>query len=97
MKLIGVKASGDWIHKYVAIVEDEKGRKHNIRFGAYGYSDYTKHHDDERKNRYDSRHASNEDWTKSGRLTAGFWSKHYLWEYKTKEKALQEIKRKYFS
>jgi len=97
MKLIGVKASNDWIHKYVAIIEDEKGRTRHVRFGAYGYSDYTKHQDDARKHRYDLRHAAKEDWGKSGRLTAGFWAKHYLWEYKTKAEALQQIKKKYFS
>jgi Family of unknown function (DUF5754) len=97
MKVIGVIKSTDHKHKYVAIVEDDDGRRHHIRFGAWGMSDYTLHKDDGRKSLYDSRHSKNEDWGKSGRLTAGFWAKHYLWEYKSKTEALSEIKRKYFN
>jgi len=96
MKVIRVQRASDHIHKYVAVIEDDNGKEHYVRFGAYGYSDYTHHKDDDRKLRYDDRHAKRENWGRGGRLTAGFWAKHYLWEYKTKEEALQQIKKKYF-
>lgn len=50
-----------------------------IHFGARGMSDYTKHKDKDRRDRYDSRHKRNENWKKSGLKTAGFWSKWILW------------------
>ena len=50
-----------------------------INFGAKGYEDYTTHKDKERMNRYTNRHASRENWKKSGINTAGFWAKWLLW------------------
>ena len=44
--------------KYMARIDGKK----SIHFGAAGMSDYTKHHDDERKERYLARHRKNEDW-----------------------------------
>ena len=38
-----------------------KTGKH-IYFGAAGMSDFTKHKDEDRKNRYIDRHKNNEDW-----------------------------------
>ena len=51
-----------------------------IHFGSKGMSDYTIHRDDARRIRYLIRHKKNEKWTKSGILTAGFWSRWLLWE-----------------
>lgn len=50
-----------------------------VHFGAKGYSDYTMHMDPDRKKRYIDRHKSNENWTKTGIFTAGFWSRWILW------------------
>jgi hypothetical protein len=50
-----------------------------IHFGAAGMSDYTKHKDYERMQRYNIRHKKRENWGKSGIKTAGFWSKWILW------------------
>ena len=50
-----------------------------IHFGAKGMSDYTIHKDTDRMHRYENRHKSRENWTKSGIETAGFWSKYILW------------------
>lgn len=61
-----------------------------IHFGAKGYSDYTIHKDAERKDRYISRHQSKEDWSKSGINTAGFWSKHILWNKPTIDESLND-------
>ena len=45
-----------------------------VHFGAKGYSDFTKHKNEERKQRYISRHQKNETWTQKGLETAGFWA-----------------------
>jgi hypothetical protein len=50
-----------------------------IHFGAKGYSDYTKHKQRSRMFRYNIRHRSRENWTKSGIYSAGFWAKWILW------------------
>ena len=63
----------------VTIINNQGGRNKTIHFGADGYSDFTKHKDNERMKRYDSRHKKREDWTQSGIKTAGFWSKWILW------------------
>jgi hypothetical protein len=61
--------------KYMVLIDGKK----TVHFGAKGMSDYTKHKDKERKQRYDSRHKVTENWKKSGIKTAGFWSKWLLW------------------
>uniref|UniRef100_A0A6C0CJG6 Uncharacterized protein n=1 Tax=viral metagenome TaxID=1070528 RepID=A0A6C0CJG6_9ZZZZ len=60
--------------KYAVTVD---GR--TIHFGQSGASDYTKHKDPDRKQRYINRHRARENWTKSGIKTAGFWSRWLLW------------------
>ena len=77
--------------KYYIITSTGK----KVYFGAVGYEDYTIHKDDKRKKLYEQRHKKNEDWTKSGIDTAGFWSYRYLWSYPTKEQAYKNIKNKY--
>ena len=64
-----------------------------VYFGAAGMSDYTHHKDDERKLRYIKRHSSNENCSKTGIDTAGWWSYRYLWSYPTKEEAYYHIKK----
>ena len=79
--------------KFYIITNDNK----KVYFGAAGYEDFTTHKDEERKQRYISRHKKNEDWTKSGINTPGFWSYHYLWEFPTKKAAYENIKKKYIN
>ena len=61
-----------------------KGKKYmvkynnrTIHFGQDGASDYTQHKDEERKERYISRHKKRERWGDPS--TAGFWSRWVLW------------------
>lgn len=77
--------------KYRVIFEN--GDK--IDFGAKGYSDYTIHKDTKRKERYIARHSKNENWTKSGIKTAGFWSRWLLWNKKTLKSSANYIKDKF--
>lgn len=80
--------SNDGKHKFFAV--DENGKK--VKFGAVGYSDYTIHKDDERKERYISRH-SKEDWTDLGK--AGTWSRYALWNKKTLNDSLTDMENKF--
>ena len=76
--------------KYVANVNNK-----HIHFGQTGYSDYSQHKDDERKQRYIARHKANEDWAKSGIDTAGFYSKNILWNQQVLKQVLTTCRKKY--
>jgi hypothetical protein len=62
-----------------------------------GYSDYTIHKDDDRKNRYINRHKDKEDWGLSGIKTAGFYAKNILWNKKTIQESVNDLNKKYNS
>ena len=76
--------------KFDVVVDGKK-----ISFGAATYSDYTIHKDPERKERYIARHVKREDWNKSGVKTAGYWSKHLLWNKDTLTKSIDDISKKH--
>ena len=77
--------------KYYIITSNNK----KIYFGQANASDMTQHKDEERKQRYINRHKANENWTKSGIDTAGFWSRWLLWNKPTISESYQYIKNKY--
>jgi hypothetical protein len=78
MKTYTLYKSTNALKKYdVFVVYNDRIKK--VSFGATGYSDYTKHKDPERKQRYVTRHKSREKWTKNGIATPGFWSRWVLW------------------
>jgi hypothetical protein len=66
-----------------------------INFGAEGYEDYTTHKDKDRMGRYVKRHKTNEDWTKKGIETAGFWAKHILWNQPSLEASIKDTENKF--
>jgi len=79
IQLLKSKVSGK---KYTAIFYDEKRTKiKTLHFGAAGMSDFTKHKDVERKQRYIARHEKNENW--NDYMTAGSLSYHLLWSKPT--------------
>tara|TARA_R110001606_G_scaffold30617_3_gene94589 strand:+ start:88 stop:414 length:327 start_codon:yes stop_codon:yes gene_type:complete len=91
--------------KYKAVVfNTETQRENTITFGAKGYGDYPQYvkelgveEANKKKSAYIARHSkAGEDWTASGVDTAGFWSKHLLWNKPTITASLREIKSKYF-
>jgi hypothetical protein len=64
--------------KYTAVFYDENRVKiKTTHFGATGYSDYTKHGDEESKQRYIERHRNNENW--ADYKSAGSLSRYILW------------------
>ena len=80
--------------KYYIITNTGK----RVYFGSSNHENYSSGHlDEERKHRYIVRHKKNEDWTKSGINTPGFWSYHYLWEFPTKKSAYENIKNIYIN
>ena len=79
--------------KYYIITNNDK----KVYFGAAGMSDhdFTKHKDEARKQRYIKRHQNNENWSKSGIDTAGFWSRWLLWHLPTIKESYTDIKRRF--
>ena len=68
--------------KYTAIFYDNDRKKvKTSHFGSAGMSDYTKHKDDERKQRYLDRHRDNENW--NDYMTPGSLSRFILWNKPT--------------
>ena len=77
--------------KLMAVIDGKK----TIHFGAAGNSDYTKHKDPDRKDNYISRHEKNENWGKTGVDTAGFYSKHVLWDKPTLEASVNDLNKQF--
>jgi hypothetical protein len=87
---IVLKRSNKSDKKYMVKVDNK-----TIHFGSAGMSDFTKNKDPERKNRYILRHKKRENWTKSGIKTAGFWSKHILWNKPTIRESIKNTENRF--
>lgn len=77
-KLYEIRRSDNKGKKYMLITPDGK----KVHFGAEGYSDYTKHQDQERRKRYVKRHINEtEFWThtKENLLAPSYLSRYVLW------------------
>ena len=66
-----------------------------VYFGQAGASDFTLHKNEARKQLYVNRHKNNENWTKSGIDSAGFWSRWILWHLPTIKESYQDIKKRF--
>ena len=75
--------------KFDAVIDGKK----TISFGAVGYSDYTKHHDDERKKRYLNRHKKNEN--PNNPKTASFYATNLLWNKTSISASIKDINRRF--
>tara|TARA_R110000737_G_scaffold234107_1_gene247130 strand:- start:131 stop:469 length:339 start_codon:yes stop_codon:yes gene_type:complete len=76
--------------KYTAIFECPKCNKTKvIHFGAEGMSDFTKHKDPARKERYLKRHRKREDWNNP--MTAGALSRWILWNKETHKASVDDF------
>jgi len=94
LKLLTIKKSTRPEKKLMAVFDND-GRSKTIHFGAKGMSDYTIHHDKERREKYLSRHKGmNEDWNKPD--TAGALSKWILWgDSISLDKNIETFKKKF--
>jgi hypothetical protein len=63
--------------KYDAIFTYDNGNTKTVPFGAANFSDYTIHHDKERRSRYITRHSRSEHFNEP--MTAGSLSRWILW------------------
>ena len=79
----------DGKHKYVAFFNID-GHTKRVPFGAFGYSDFTEHRDEDRKYRYLKRHYERENWNDP--YTAGALSRWLLWNRPTLQESLREFK-----
>ena len=75
--------------KYDARIDGKK----TISFGSAQHSDYTKHKDPERKQRYLNRHKKNENW--SDPTTAGFYATNLLWNMPTLTGSIKDTNKKF--
>lgn len=62
-------------------------------FGASGMSDFTKHGDEDRKERYLDRHRKNENWRDP--KSAGALSRFILWNKPTLRESIADYKRRF--
>lgn len=76
-KLLRIIASPKQDKKWAAEFETNSGRTKTTHFGSYGESDYTQHHDKERRERYRQRHRK--DLETNDPTRAGYLSWHLLW------------------
>ena len=79
--------------KLEAVIDGKK----TVPFGQKNASDFTLNKDSERKARYINRHEKREDWTTSCIDTAGFYSKHVLWNKDTIQQSVKDSNKKYKS
>ena len=71
--------------KFDAIIDGKK----TVSFGSSQHSDFTKHKDPERKQRYLDRHKARENWNDP--TTAGALSKHVLWSKPTLTESVRDM------
>ena len=87
-----IKKSNKTGKKYDAVIDGKK----TVSFGASGYSDFTKHKDEERKQRYIARHGakeSNQDW--KDYTKPSMWAKNILWNKPTIEASVKDTNKRF--
>lgn len=78
--------------KWDVYIPTDNGRLKKVSYGAAGMSDYTKHKDKERRERYRTRHARDHI---DDPYKPGFWSWWHLWgDSSDSEKAFKQAVRK---
>ena len=90
MMIIYLKKSKRKDKKWMVVIDNK-----TIHFGQKGASDFTKNKDPQRKRLYINRHKSNENWNKSGILTAGFWSRWLLWNKHSISESVKNIEKQF--
>lgn len=94
LKLKSIKPSHKKDKKWDATFVYPDGHTKIVPFGQKGYSDYTKHKDKTRKQRYISRHSGmGEDWSKPD--TPGALSLHVLWNKPSFRASVADFKKRF--
>lgn len=79
--------------KKMKAIFTDKSFKKTIHFGAKGYSDYTQHKNNERKQRYLARHKVTENWNNP--MTAGALSRWILWNKPSLKASIIDFKKRF--
>ena len=91
---VEVKRSTNKQKKLMAVFTYPDGKTTTTHFGARGMSDYTKHGDEERMERYLARHDNDrEDWTDP--TTAGALSRWILWNKPSLSASFNDFKKRF--
>lgn len=93
MRLVHIIPSPIKGKKYEARFETDQGRSITTHFGATGYSDFTQHKDEDRKERYLKRHQATEDWNDP--TSAGALSRWILWNKPTLLGSVRDFKQRF--
>jgi len=88
---VEIKPSTSKGKKYMAIFYDGDKKVKTTHFGAAGMSDFTKHRDEERKQRYLDRHRARENW--NDKFSAGALAKFILWNKPTLSASIADYKK----
>lgn len=87
-----IKKSTKKEKKLMAIFTNCKNkREKTTHFGSFGYSDYIKHGDPARKQRYINRHRKNENWEDP--FSAGALALYILWNKPTLKASILDYKK----
>lgn len=92
-KRVVFKKSTNSKKKYMAVFYENSKRIKTTHFGCAGMSDYTKHKDPARKQRYMNRHKATEDWSKP--MSAGALSRYILWNKPTLKSSISDYKKRF--
>ena len=92
IRLISIKRSTKKGKKYTATFQSGNGRTKVIHFGAAGMSDYTKHKDNARRQRYIKRHSK--DLGTGNPMRAGYLSMFVLWNKKSVAAGIADYRRR---
>lgn len=93
--LVSIKPSNRSGKKMMATFKHTTtGRTKTTHFGSKNYSDYTKHRDPQRKQRYINRHRKRENWNNP--MTAGALSLYILWNKPTLKASIADYKKRFF-
>ena len=92
-KKVVIKKSTNPEKKYMATFYKNNKKIKTTHFGCAGMSDYTKHKDKARKQRYMNRHKATEDWSKP--MSAGALSRYILWNKPTLRASIQDYKKRF--
>jgi hypothetical protein len=92
-KKVIIKKSTNEKKKYMAVFYEDKKKKKTIHFGCAGMSDFTKHKDEARKQRYMNRHKARENWQNP--MSAGSLSRYILWNKPTLKASIMDYKKRF--
>jgi hypothetical protein len=94
---IKIKRSNKPDKKFMVTIDNKTihfGSKPNKDFTIY--SQESKEIADKKKKAYIARHSKlNENWNKSGIKSAGFWSKHILWNKPTLRESIKDTEKRF--